>query len=176
MEEPENEAQQQRIHTTRIDDRGRDHRNTLVRFPAGIPELQCPGKNRRGRAALSTCRTAISETVQSASSLPIGGEWVCESKTGTALTTFVEVLETSDEGAVRAKIQNVNSLVNGQHILLRPWPDLNRTGPVQAGDAIAQWDCGPDPTNTEDISAMLPGSCREDAANIGATSGWASAS
>jgi type IV pilus assembly protein PilA len=126
--------------------------------------------------ALSTCRTAISETVQSASSLPIGGEWVCESKTGTALTTFVEVLETSDEGAVRAKIQNVNSLVNGQHILLRPWPDLNRTGPVQAGDAIAQWDCGPDPTNTENISAMLPGSCREDAANIGATSGWASAS
>ena len=126
--------------------------------------------------ALSTCRTAISETVQSASSLPIGGEWVCESKTGTALTTFVEVLETSDEGAVRAKIQNVNSLVNGQHILLRPWPDLNRTGPVQAGDAIAQWDCGPDPTNTENISAMLPGSCREDAANIGTTSGWASAS
>ncbi len=126
--------------------------------------------------ALSTCRTAISEMVQSSSSLPLGGDWVCESKTGTALTTFVEALETSDEGAVRAKIQNVNSLANGQHIILRPWPDLNRTGPIQSGDAIVQWDCGPDPTNTEDISAMLPASCRENAANIGATSGWASAS
>ena len=126
--------------------------------------------------ALSTCRTAISETVQSAASLPIGGDWVCESKTGTALTVYVEALETSDEGAVRAKIQNVNTMVNGQHIVLRPWPDLARTGAVQSGDAVAIWDCGPDPANTEDISAMLPGSCRADAAQIGATSGWASAS
>ena len=126
--------------------------------------------------ALSTCRTAISETVQSASSLPTGGDWVCESKAGTALTSFVETLETSDEGAVRAEIRNVNSLVDGQHIILRPWPDVNRSGPVQSGDAIAQWDCGPAPTNTEDISSMLPGSCRANATDLGATSGWASAS
>lgn len=126
--------------------------------------------------ALSTCRTAISETVQSASSLPVGGDWACESRDGTALTSFVEKLETSDEGAVRAEIRNVNSLVDGQHIILRPWPNLNRTGPVQSGDAVAVWDCGPAPTNTEDISAMLPGTCRAGAADLGATSGWASAS
>ncbi|KPK28691.1 MAG: hypothetical protein AMJ66_10595 [Betaproteobacteria bacterium SG8_40] len=126
--------------------------------------------------ALSTCRTAISETVQSASSLPSGGDWVCESKAGTALTSFVEVLETSDEGAVRAEIRNINSLVDGQHIILRPWPDLNRSGPVQSGDAVALWDCGPAPTNTEDISSMLPGTCRAGAADLGATAGWASAS
>ncbi len=126
--------------------------------------------------ALSSCRTAISETVQSASSLPTGGDWVCESKAGTALTSFVEILETSDEGAVRAEIRNVNSLVDGQHIILRPWPDVNRSGPVQSGDAIAQWDCGPAPTNTEDILSMLPGSCRANAADLGTTTGWASAS
>ncbi len=126
--------------------------------------------------ALSACRTAISETVQSASGLPAGGDWECESKDGTALTSFVEKLETSDEGAVRAEIRNVNSLVDGQHIILRPWPNLNRTGPVQSGDAVALWDCGPAPTNTEDISSMLPGTCRAGAADLGVTSGWASAS
>ena len=126
--------------------------------------------------ALSTCRTSISETVQSASGMPVGGDWACESQAGTALSTFVESIETSDEGAVRAEIRNVNSIVDGQHIILRPWPDLNRTRPVQAGDLIAQWDCGPAPTNTEEISAMLPGSCRAPAAALGATAGWASAS
>ena len=126
--------------------------------------------------ALSTCRTNISETVQSAASLPFGGEWACESQAGTAASTFVELIATSDEGAVRARVQNVNSLVNGQFVILRPWPDLARSGPVQAGDEIVQWDCGPDPANTNDITATMPGSCRASAAELGATSGWATAS
>lgn len=123
--------------------------------------------------ALSTCRTNISETVQAAAFLPFGGQWACESVAGTAASKYVEAISTSDEGAVRARIQNVNSLVNGQHVILRPWPDLARSGAVQAGDEIAQWDCGPDPTNTNDITATMPGSCRASAAELGATSGWA---
>ena len=126
--------------------------------------------------ALSTCRTDISETVQTADFLPFGGNWSCESKAGTAVSTFVELLETSDEGAVRVKIQNINSLVNGQHVILRPWPDSNRSGSVQAGDKIALWDCGPAPSNINDISQMVPGSCRATAADLGGMSGWASAS
>jgi type IV pilus assembly protein PilA len=126
--------------------------------------------------ALSTCRTNISEMVQSATSLPLGGDWQCESQAGTAVSTFVEAIETSDEGAVRVEIRNVNALVDGQHVILRPWPDLNRSGPVQPGDFIAQWDCGPAPTNINDISSMVPASCRASAANLGATSGWSSAS
>jgi hypothetical protein len=33
------------------------------------------------------------------------------------------------------------------------------TAPV-AGDAVASWGCGPDPSNARDISKFLPGSCR----------------
>jgi len=126
--------------------------------------------------ALSTCRNSVTEATQSITVLPIGGGWWCESSTGVAATTFVAAIETSDEGAIRAEIQNVSSIVNGQHIVLRPWPDDARSGVIQAGDFIAIWDCGPATTNTVDISAAVPGSCRATAAELGATSGWSSTS
>ena len=126
--------------------------------------------------ALAGCRTSITETVQVANSLPLGGDWFCESQAGTALTQYVETVETSDEGAIRAEIRNINVDVNGQHIVLRPWPDLARSGDILSGDYIALWDCGPAPSNTKDISSMVPGNCRASPAQLGTTSGWASAS
>ncbi|NIO40932.1 MAG: prepilin-type N-terminal cleavage/methylation domain-containing protein [Burkholderiales bacterium] len=125
---------------------------------------------------LGTCRTSISEIVQAVSFLPFGGEWACESQAGVNVSQYVESIETSDEGAIRAKLRNVSSLVNGQYIVMRPWPDPGRSGPIQAGDYISHWDCGPAPDNTNDITATMPSSCRATAADIGATSGWASAS
>jgi type IV pilus assembly protein PilA len=124
---------------------------------------------------LSTCRTPVSEIVQSATVLPLGGDWTCESTTGVTLSQYVEVLETSDEGAIRAEIRGISPLVNGQHIIMRPWPDVARSGAISPGDYIALWDCGPAPTNTTDVSGAVPGSCRATAAQLGATSGWASA-
>jgi len=126
--------------------------------------------------ALGACRTNISETVQAGTYLPFGGEWACESQAGTSVSQYVESIETSDEGAVRARLRNINSAIDGQYVVLRPWPDVNRTAAVQAGDYIAVWDCGPAPTNTVDISATLPTSCRASATQIGTTAGWASAS
>jgi type IV pilus assembly protein PilA len=124
--------------------------------------------------ALSRCRGSVSETVQSAESLPLGGGWGCETTTGgPALSQYVETIETSDEGAVRAEIRGISALVNGQHVMVRPWPDLARSGTIQAGDHIAIWDCGPAPSNTTDITTAVPGSCRASAAQLGATSGWA---
>jgi hypothetical protein len=108
--------------------------------------------------------------------MPFGGQWACESQAGTNVSQYVESIETSDEGAVRARVRNINAVIDGQYIVIRPWPDINRTASVQAGDYISLWDCGPAPTNTVDISATLPTSCRAPAAHIGATSGWASAS
>ena len=126
--------------------------------------------------ALSACRSTISEVVQSANALPFGGEWTCESQSGTIVSQYVGSIETSDEGAVRVSLRNINSVVNGQYVVIRPWPDVNRSTSVQAGDFISRWDCGPAPDNTVDISDTLPTSCRAPAAHIGATSGWASAS
>lgn len=125
--------------------------------------------------ALSVCRASISETVQVADFLPFGGQWGCEPATGVTVSQFVTTIETSDEGAVRAQVRNVNSLVNNQYVMMRPWPDLARSGALQPGDVIALWDCGPDPVNTVDISVMVPGTCRASAADLGATSNWAAA-
>ncbi len=126
--------------------------------------------------AMSGCRTSISEVAQSATALPAGGSWGCEPQAATTVSQYVQTLQTSDEGAIRVQIQNVNTLVNGQYVMMRPWPDLTRSGPVQPGSKIALWDCGPDPTNANDISVMVPGTCRSNPAEIGAVTGWASAS
>lgn len=124
--------------------------------------------------ALSRCRSSVTEITSSAMILPLGGGWGCESTVGApAFSQYVETIETSDEGAVRAEIRNISALVNGQHIVMRPWPDMARSGFIQVGDHISLWDCGPATTNTVDINTAVPGSCRASAAQIGATSGWA---
>jgi type IV pilus assembly protein PilA len=123
--------------------------------------------------ALSRCRSSITETTSSATFLPLGGGWGCESTVGApAFSQYVESIETSDEGAARAEIRGISALVNGQHVIVRPWPDIGRSGAIQAGDYISLWDCGPAPTNTTNISTAVPGSCRASAAQLGATSGW----
>jgi type IV pilus assembly protein PilA len=133
------------------------------------------GKISEVMLALSGCRTNIAEMTQSASALPFGGEWACETEAGQSASRYVESIETSDEGAVRARIRNVNAKVDGQYIMLRPWANLARSLPIQAGDFIARWDCGPAPNNVSDIREILPASCRAAATDLGATSGWSSA-
>ena len=126
--------------------------------------------------AISACRTSISETVQSSPKLPAGGNWSCESNTGTTASQYVEDVETSNEGAIRGEIRNVNPVADSQYLIVRPWPDMTRSRAIQPGDHIARWDCGPDPSNTTDISPFIPGSCRATAAQLGTTTGWSSSS
>ena len=124
--------------------------------------------------AASTCKTSLTETTQSAPTLPGAGQWGCETRAGDpALSKYVTTIETSAEGAVRVVFQNVNPIANGQAIILRPWVNNLRAAAVAAGDAISFWDCGPDPSNTEDISSLVPTSCRSPAADIGALTAFA---
>jgi type IV pilus assembly protein PilA len=127
--------------------------------------------------AASDCRTTIGEIVQAEASLPVAGSWNCETRAGAPpKSTYVKAIETSAEGAIRVTIINISAEVNDQAIVLRPWPDVARSGPVTGGGAIKTWDCGPDPANTQDISAKLPSSCRGGPAAIGTLTGFASAS
>jgi type IV pilus assembly protein PilA len=127
--------------------------------------------------AASDCRTTIGEIVQSEANLPAAGGWNCETRSGAApKSSYVKSIETSAEGAIRVTITNISSDVNDQAIVLRPWPDVARSGPVTGGGAINAWDCGADPANTISISSKLPSSCRASAAAIGALTGFASAS
>lgn len=119
--------------------------------------------------AASDCRTSIAEIVQSQSVLPAAGDWGCETSTGAAARSrYVNTIETSAEGAVRVSILGISSDVDNQAIVMRPWPDVARSGVVAGGGAIALWDCGPDPANVLDISVFLPSSCRASGVLIGA--------
>ena len=123
------------------------------------------------------CRIAVAEIVHSQTVLPLGGKWGCETVTAAAaLSRYVSKIETSPQGAIRVTIQAINPTANNQAIVLRPWPDTARSAAVAGGQHVAMWDCGPDPSNTQDISNMLPGSCRASAAEIGAVSGFATSS
>jgi type IV pilus assembly protein PilA len=127
--------------------------------------------------ASSVCRTSIAEIVQSETNLPAAGNWGCETQSSApAASRYVSKIQTNGLGAMRIEIQGISALVNGQAIVLRPWPDVLRSAPVAGGDRVALWDCGPDPNNTIDISVYVPASCRATAAQIGAVSGFASSS
>ena len=125
----------------------------------------------------SACRTSIAEIVMSETSLPAAGQWGCETQaSATAASRYVSKIQTSGQGAMRIEVQGVSTLVNGQGIVFRPWPDVSRSATIVGGDRVAMWDCGPDPNNTVNISAYVPGSCRASSAQIGTVSGFASSS
>jgi type IV pilus assembly protein PilA len=125
----------------------------------------------------SICRTAIAEIVQSETNLPGAGGWGCETLSSVlAVSRYVTKIQTNVDGAIRVELMGISALINGQGIVFRPWPDVARSQAVSGGGRVAMWDCGPDPNNSLDISAYVPGSCRSSAAQIGAVSGFASGS
>ena len=112
--------------------------------------------------AASACRTSVTETTQSSSTLPAPGNWGCESKTGVQVSKYVFSIATNKDGGIQVVVTGINSTTNGKGIILFPWPDVGHTTTISAGSAIAAWDCGPDTTTNAgvDISKFLPGSCR----------------
>lgn len=127
--------------------------------------------------ALSVCKTSITEITQSSSVLPDAGQWGCETKEGAPdASRVVQSITTSAEGPVRVVLTNINTNANGQAIVLRPWAGTTRSATIVPGDAITMWDCGPDPSNTFDISNLVPASCRASDAELGTLTAFASGS
>ncbi len=94
--------------------------------------------------AASTCRTAITEAVQTApGSLPTAGNWGCEAPSSTS--KYVNKIETSNNGKVQVTAQGLP--VNGTVIL----------SPTISGAVVTEWTCGTD--NTAFLK-YLPGSCK----------------
>ena len=123
----------------------------------------------------SVCRTTVAEIVQSEAILPTAGQWGCETQSAvTAASRYVAKIQTNSVGAIRIEIRGVSAYANGQGIVFRPWADVARSGPVVGGDRVAMWDCGPDPSNTNDISTYVPASCRSSATQLGTVTGFAS--
>jgi type IV pilus assembly protein PilA len=117
--------------------------------------------------AASTCRTSISETVQSASgSLPAANAWGCEQNAagnGSAPSKYVTLVKTSDTGVVTVKTSADASLgaAASQEIILTPYIDSGTTAVSAGGQIIFRWVCGPATSGNDKMPAKyLPGSCR----------------
>ncbi len=120
--------------------------------------------------AASTCRTTISEVVQSISGdLPDADKWGCESDdSNESVSKYVKSINTDVVGRIIVTATGFNDvLIDDKKIQLTPC--TNTTGDacdeLDTNDikTITQWECGPaaDPDGVD--LKYLPGSCRDPA-------------
>ncbi|OYY64483.1 MAG: pilin [Burkholderiales bacterium 28-67-8] len=106
----------------------------------------------------SACRTTITETVQSATSLPGAGAWGCESASATS--KYVASVATSSAGVVTVTTQGFgDATIDAKTVELTPYSGNAYTGAIAAGGSVGSWKCGPGATNPVPAK-YLPGSCK----------------
>jgi len=115
--------------------------------------------------AASACRTSITEVYQSnsAASLPLAGNWGCESSTATS--KYVASVVTDNNGGVAITIQNIgDTTIDGGTVSLVP--TALGGAAITTAAPLAQWICG-NPAVVNGGTAkttiplkFLPGSCR----------------
>ena len=114
--------------------------------------------------AASGCRTSITETVQSASSvLPGANAWGCESSSATS--QYVLQVQTNPTGGIIVSTQNIKNKTNGTTtggvFTLFPLRDATNTlASSDYGVSIYKWRCGSSTDGTDADQKFLPGSCR----------------
>ena len=114
--------------------------------------------------AASTCRTSITETVQSTTgtTLPGANSWGCESSAQTS--KYVASVATTDAGVITVTAvddQGAPDLKGaaGKVVTLIPYKDnANVLANTDVGATIFKWVCGG--TDTDMEAKFLPGSCR----------------
>jgi len=111
--------------------------------------------------AASACRTSITETVQSATSLPEAGSWGCEVADGSG-TKYVKQIDTDGDGMISVTITDAfnDDAVNGKVLTLKPFSGSDYTGEISAGGIIGSWRCGNATDGTTVPQKLLPGSCK----------------
>jgi type IV pilus assembly protein PilA len=110
--------------------------------------------------AASACRTAITETVQSASALPAAGAWGCEIAAGNG-TKYVSTITTDATGMITVTVPagaTGDALIDGKAVTLKPLTAANQA--PAAGEAISSWRCGNAADGTTLDPKFLPGSCK----------------
>ncbi len=112
--------------------------------------------------AFSSCKNAVQEVYLSGGDPPGENNWGCENTTG-PVSTYVNTIQTSDDGIIRIELRGDNKLLL-QEVALAP---LDASGNVVsgAGSVIRSWRCGnPADLLTHSAYALnpqyLPGSCR----------------
>jgi type IV pilus assembly protein PilA len=115
--------------------------------------------------AASSCRTSITETIQSANSDAMSvaaNDWGCEVSAGSG-TKYVKSIETDTAAKITVTAQGLNDTsIDDKVVTLVP---LIGTAVFKAstdgGKAVTAWRCGDRNTDKTTIPAkFLPGSCR----------------
>ena len=120
--------------------------------------------------AASSCRTTVTEKYQTANAAPGAGSWGCESKEDQVLSKYVKEIATSENGAVRVAVQNIDTTVDGKYVYLEPRDDTANGGAaITVADTLSakslvnvqvyQWACG---YSDAKLGKLLPGSCNTD--------------
>ncbi|MBU73313.1 pilin [Spongiibacter sp.] len=121
--------------------------------------------------AASSCRTTITEKYQTMSGTtgPGAGNWGCESSGAT--TQYVGSIETTADGLVRVKVQNLDSAIDGGYVFLEPMKDSTTAMAVSSdlGTAVNQWRCGTDEATYAELQKLLPGSCSDTGVTVSGT-------
>ncbi len=107
----------------------------------------------------SACRTAITETVQSATTLPGANGWGCESTSSTS--KYVASIATDAAGIVTITSQSLGITPATSTVKMAPCSNANATTfasctPPTAGGLVQTWVCGPGTM----LPKYLPGSCK----------------
>jgi type IV pilus assembly protein PilA len=117
--------------------------------------------------AASACRTTITEVFQTASSLPAGGAWGCESASGAAPSKYVASVGTDLAGGIVVTIPAGvfnDTAIDQQTISMVPTTAAG--GNPTAQSTVNRWVCGNRaPIGTSTVTTTvgtqyLPGSCR----------------
>ena len=116
--------------------------------------------------AASSCRTSVTESYASGNSFA-ANNWGCENTATAGASKYVKSIETTADGAIIVKAQNVgDTTIDGQGVTLIPYHD-NAAPKVVAtvghlGAPVFKWLCGSSTATpgTTIPSKFLPGSCR----------------
>ena len=131
-----------------------------------------------GILAASSCRTAVTEAVDSGS-IPTGtNKWGCEQGSdSTKATKYVQSITVSNDGAtvgqITVTLANDSSLkgASGQKIIMTPYVSgdvplstTTASDPDDSTDAtsalIKEWKCGPETSAVDKMQKYLPATCR----------------
>jgi len=115
--------------------------------------------------AASSCRTSITETIQSNSgaTLPAADNWGCEVLTASApASKYVNTINTSNAGQVTVATTAANDLGDAKSKTFQLTPYVDENTPFTNGataKTVFKWVCGPGGA-TPMSPKYLPGSCR----------------
>ncbi|RZG74345.1 pilin [Acinetobacter sp. WCHAc060025] len=106
----------------------------------------------------STCRTAVTEAFQAASSIPTAGNFGCESTSGSQVSKYVQSVTTGAGGVITVTTSGDDSLKGAKSTTIIMTPKQTNGNAPDIGTGVGSWICGGGASTMP--PKYLPASCR----------------